>query len=425
MSVFSAYRGEVLLLMKSSIRASVFFLLLFASAGAGQSETLPSGFRLHLRALRITHLDSTGVQAEALMSIVPGASAEVEQIRFRNMQVAGIPVVVAPLSQVDLHRGREAELPSMHMTTSPGSLDAVAALLRLERSRTVILQGEVTMVVRPGLLQHLLLHGSDLQVIAVVHEEAPLDLSGLAAAGLSMTSGVGSSLLTLAQSVLRRVASSQAAPNLPSMPDGLLHVASCTSFAVCTDFLAFRILDENGAGSVMTAAEAGDPWAFSATMRMSFRQRPAQPVQVRVESIVAANSGTPAQRSMQPVSFRRTAEPPSFHAIVLPAHHEQTFASRTAPGCFGVLGGVTEGDAFKLASAEERAQPTWNNLIVFRLVHTVAAHWSWKPLWVSGKLSNGMIVLNGAAESATVGSPVLFQGKVIALVQDENLATTL
>lgn len=412
--------------MKFSARASVSFLILFfACIATGQGETLSPGLRLRLRALRITHLDSTGIQAEARMTVVPDASGVVEQIRFRNMQVEGIPVVVTPLPQVDLHRGQEAELPPMHMTISPGGLDALAALLRLERSRTVTLEGEAAMVVRPGLLQRLLLHGSDLQVIVVVHEEAPLDLSSLRTPGPSMPSGVGGGLLTLAKGIMGRVASSQAALDWPLTPDGLLHVESCTSGAACTHLLGFRMLDQNGVASAMTVAEAGDPWAFSATMRASFRQRPTQPLQVRAESIAATNSGTPAQRSMQAVSFRRSAEPPNFRAIVLPSRHEQTFASRTAPGCFGMLSGATAGDAFTLASAEERARPTWDSLLIFRLVQTAEGRWSWRPLWVSGTLSNGMIVLNGTVGSATIGSPVLFQGKVIGLVQDENLATTL
>ena len=400
-------------------------LLPFACPGEGQRDNSSSGLHLKVRSLKITRVSETGVEAEARIAVTPDANAAVEQIRFRNMRVAGIYFVVAPLPQVTLRRGEEYELPVLHMSASLAGLDYFGTLLTWRRASNVDLQGEATMTVRLNLLQRLRLRESTVQVIAVLREQASLNLSGLGGVGEDLSLTKSDSILALTKNVLRHALSGDTDADASYLPGDLLHVSSCATPSRCTDLLGFRMRNADGV-VVMTTAEAEDPWAYSATMRHSFPEplQPTHPIEVSAETITAVRHSM-ALSSMHSVTVHRTGKPLMFDAIVLPTHQIQTLALRGTPGCLGKVDGFEDGDAFELASAEDRSRSTWDDLEVVRLVHSTAGRWSWKLLHVTGTRSNGMIVLDSTVDSTSIGSPVLFHGKVVGLVQDENLATTL
>lgn len=413
--------------MKNLSRTCVVsFLLWFVSFASGQHARLASGLNLRLRTIRVTQVDSTGVHLEAQATVTPGASVRVEAVRFRGIQVDGIPFAVAALPSFELRQGQESALPPLHMTASPSGPGALAVLLSLQHTRTLAVEGEADMVVRPGWLQRLVLRASNVRVVAVLNKNVPLHLSTPETPAPGLPSGFDS-LLTLAKGFLRHVASPQESPAaLPALPDALLHVRSCVVPAGCTELLGFRLLDRNGNSRTLTTVEAGDPWAFSATMRTALVRRPTEPVQVQVSGLAAAGRPSAAQHlPWNTTSVRSTREAPGFRAMLLPGRQEQAFRSRSAPGCFGVLDGAAAGAALPLAPAEARKQPAWSRLLVFRLVQTERDHWVWKPSWVTGTQHNGTIELSGTPGSATPGSPVLFEGNVVGMVQDETLAATL
>lgn len=190
--------------MKTLVRVSASFVLLFfACVGAVQGamrsavrevSSAKAGLRLQLRSVRVVRLDRWGIQAQAVMTLVPTASAHVEAIQFRNMQVAGIAVTMSTIEGVELHRGQKTDLPPVQIAAAPGGVAAVKALVRVARYHSATLDGEVTLTVRPRPLQRLLLHSGQLRVVVMLHEEVPVDTAGLGVSGLSIPAEVGSVL---------------------------------------------------------------------------------------------------------------------------------------------------------------------------------------------------------------------------------------
>jgi hypothetical protein len=408
---------------------------------------------LHLDYIRLASVGPDHVELSAQFDIIPGISANLQEISFSSMRMNGqVPVFIAPLyADLALKKDQKRELPPLQVTIYYADLPSLEPLKEILDAHNVKIGGEMRAELRVSLLNRLILRNLHPTTVAVLDQDVPFRRSAADA-----PTQMGVDLLALVQKAVR-TAEGALGLAVPAQWRGsrrgegdeqlrsvlLVHTAYRAEMGgseplQSSDRLGFWI----GPHLVLIPDEALQPWAYSPLIADGLAKRARkvdeESVEVTIQPLVADEEhGTlapPWSLKRGDFSVYRRGKPDEKH-VVLPAQaRDVVIRQRGSAGNFAVLQfrKTISGHPINLTpvirAGEQIGPRHWGGdqlSVIRRAAPAGDVTKTFRLLEIGGGVSGGVLHLSRPLDDATFGSPVVSSAGAIGMVQSETGAIAL
>jgi hypothetical protein len=417
-------------------------LLAGASAWAQPAASAPVLGSLQVKDISLIEIDTAHVRVAVNLTVVPGQSATLKDLRLCSLRLNGMPVFAAPLDQeIVLHKDVSTALPTLYVTALFRDLSTVEPLRRMIENQSVHVQGELLAGVRLSLIEKMALHTQHPEVVIPLSQDVPAQVAG---SPFERTLALG--VLSVMDAGLD--AKDKATKGLPGMRPawiGDLEMQAKTNVfevessyaltqgaqpsSVLSDGLGFRVK----AGPFVTTAEALEPWKYDVEFLGAIKSGGARLVKKSedIEIRPIGSDGASLKLSAKDFTVDSRGNPEDNPVTAVSTSYGQVQVLRRAsPAALALLSPRLQQPAqagLSVASAAVTAQESWDQVAVFRLRldPETKKPQSVEILQLGAHREGKSIVLSEPVDSAVFGSPIVTPDGVIGLVQDEQAGAFL
>jgi hypothetical protein len=396
---------------------------------------------LQVKDISLIEIDTEHVRVAVNLTVVPGQSATLKDLRLCSLHLNGLPVFAAPLDkEIVLHKDVSTALPTLYVTALFRDLTTVEPLRRMIENQTVHVQGELLAGVRLSMIEKLALHTQHPEVVIPLSQDVPAQVAG---SPFEKTLALG--VLSLIDAGLD--AKAKASKNIPGIRPGwisdleaqakqnVFEVESSyaltqgdQTYPVLSDSLGFRV---KSAG-IVTTAEALEPWKYDVEFLGAIKSGGAKLVKksLNIEIRPIGADGADLMLSAKDFTAEARGNPEDNPMTAVSSSYGQVQVLRRAsPSALAMLSlrGPPASDGLTVASAAVTAQESWEQVAVFRLRLDPKTKMleSLETLQLGAHRDGKSIVLSQPVDAAVFGSPIVTPDGVIGLVQDEQAGAFL
>ena len=452
--------------MTSKLRTLLFLLLLsaipfsglYAYSHAADSATSPANAlgQIRARGTRVAEIDSSHIRVAVDLTITPGRSVTLEDLRLLSLRLNGLPVFAEPLIQpIDLAQGKETALPPVYVTAQFRDLNTVAPIREMIEKQNVHVQGQVIAAVKMSFLEKLAMHTQHPRVSLTLAQDVPVEMqvsplqrqAALAALavidfGLEQTASARKNLPGLQSPWLHEL-ETEASKSLLEVESSYTLKEHDMSYSVALDQLGFRLASDQ----VIATAEASAPWEYDVEFQHRIKSGDAKLAKNGDEILLFSPSSRSAAGIADTLSLKHkdftihVLGNPEKDSLILQKNHAKdpdgdrkkqltrvSIRRRATPDALSVitLQNPPSNDGFAVAPAEVRQRDNWEKVAVFRLIsNTATGKDSIEVVQLSAHREGKSIQLDQPVDSSFYGSPIVTPEGVIGVVQDERAGAFL
>ncbi len=429
--------------MKFRFVVAVSGIVLLAATSARPQPAVPAPVLggLQVKDISLIEIDTAHVRVAVNLTVVPGQSATLKDLRLCSLRLNGLPVFAAPLDQeIVLHKDVSTALPTLYVTALFRDLTTVEPLRRMIENQNVHLQGELLAGVRLSLIEKMALHTQHPEVVIPLSQDVPAQVAGspfertvalgvlsLIDAGLDAKAKAGNQLPGFKPDWIRDL-DAAAKTNVFEVESSYSLTQGDQTYPVLSDGLGFRV---KSAG-IVTTAEALEPWKYDVEFLGAIKSGGAKLVKKSpdIQLRPIGSDGASLKLSAKDFTAESRGNPEDNPLTAVSTSYGQVQVLRRAsPAALALLSprGQPAQAGLSVASAAVTAQDAWEQVAVFRLrldPQTKKAK-SVEILELGAHRDGKSIVLSEPVDSAVFGSPIVTPGGVIGMVQDEQAGTFL
>jgi hypothetical protein len=428
--------------MKSGFLVAIRGIVLLSAVSASAQPAAPAPVlgSLQVKDISLIEIDTAHVRVAVNLTVVPGQSATLKDLRLCSLRLNGMPVFAAPLDQeIVLHKDVSTALPTLYVTALFRDLTTVEPLRRMIENQSVHVQGELLAGVHLSLIEKMALHTQHPEVVIPLSQDVPAQVAGspfertmalgvlsLMDAGLDAKAKASKGLPGMRPAWISDL-EAQAKTNVFEVESSYALTQGNQTYPVLCDGLGFRV---KSAGMV-TTAEALEPWKYDVEFLGAIKSGGAKLVKKSPDILLRpiGSDGTALKLSTKDFTVDSRGNPEDNPVTAVSASYGQVQVLRRAsPSALALLSHEPELPAgLPVASAAVTAQDSWEQVAVFRL-HLdpdTKKPQSVEILQLGARRDGKSIVLSEPVDSAVFGSPIVTPDGVIGLVQDEQAGTFL
>jgi len=431
--------------MKSGFLVAISCVLMSAAISAKPQAAVPAQApvlgSLQVKDISLIEIDTAHVRVAVNLTVVPGQSATLRDLRLCSLRLNGLPVFAAPLDQeIVLRKDASTALPTLYVTALFRDLTTVEPLRRMIENQSVHVQGELLAGVRLSLIEKMALHTQHPEVVIPLSQDVPAQVAGspfertlalgmlsVIDAGLDAKAKASKGLPGMRPAWIGDL-ESQAKANVFEVESSYSLTQGAQTYPVLSDGLGFRV---KSAGIVATA-EALEPWKYDVEFLGAIKSGGTKLVKKSedIEIRPIGSVGAALKLSAKDFTVDSRGNPEDNPVTAVSASYGQVQVLRRAsPSALALLSPRAQaaGTGFPAASAAVTAQDSWEQVAVFRLRldPETKKPQSVEILQLGARRDGKSIVLSEPVDSAVFGSPIMTPDGVIGLVQDEQAGTFL
>jgi hypothetical protein len=396
---------------------------------------------LQVKDISLIEIDTAHVRVAVNLTVVPGQSATLKDLRLCSLRLNGLPVFAAPLDQeIVLHKDASTALPTLYVTALFRDLTTVEPLRRMIENQSVHVQGELLAGVRLSLIEKMALHTQHPEVVIPLSQDVPAQVAGspfertlalgvlsVIDAGLDAKSKASKGIPGMRPAWISDL-ESQAKANVFEVESSYSLTQGAQTYPVLSDGLGFRV---KSAG-IVTTAEALEPWKYDVEFLGAIKSGGAKLVKKSqdIEIRPIGTDGAALRLSGKDFTAESRGNPEDNPVTAVSTSYGQVQVLRRAsPTALALLSPRAQAaePGLAVASAAVTAQESWEQVAVFRLRldPVTKKPQSVEVLQLGARRDGKSIVLSEPVDSAVFGSPIMTPEGVIGLVQDEQAGAFL
>jgi len=408
------------------------------SQTAGQAATIG---KMEVKEISVVEIDMTHVKVTVDLSVTPAQSVTMKNLRLCSLSLNGMPVFAEPLNQETvLRKGVPTSLPPVYVNLQFRDLYSVKPISDMIESQKVHIDGELVADIQLNLIEKLAMNTLHPKVAIAINQDVPAEVGGNPVQR-SMATGILSAIETglEAKAIAGKyipmgkkpawiqALETQAKQNVLLVESGYSVTAGGQKNAVNLTELGFRV----GTGTVVTTAEAREPWKYDAEY-MGAANAGTLTMVKNSHDIVLLPAGPGASLGeLSHKDFKVTLDGIPVEDRVTETGSGPgtvTVLRRASPSSLVLLKLKTPASAAGLtvAPAAVAAQDSWDQVAVFRQRKDPATGSTYvETITVGAKRDGQGIKLLQPVDSAVFGSPIVTPDGVIGVVQDEEAGALL
>jgi hypothetical protein len=433
--------------MKSGFLVAISCMVMSAAISAKPQTATPAPIQapvlgsLQVKDISLIEIDTAHVRVAVNLTVVPGQSATLKDLRLCSLRLNGLPVFAAPLDQeIVLHKDASTALPTLYVTALFRDLTTVEPLRRMIENQSVHVQGELLAGVRLSLIEKMALHTQHPEVVIPLSQDVPAQVAGspfertlalgvlsVIDAGLDAKDKASKGLPGM-RPVWISDLEAQAKGNIFEVESSYSLTQGAQTYPVLSDGLGFRV---KSAG-IVTTAEALEPWKYDVEFLGAIKSggpklvKKSQDIELRP----IGSDGAALKLSAKDFTAESRGNPEDNPVTAVSTSYGQVQVLRRAsPSALALLSPRAQAaePGLSVASAAVTAQDSWEQVAVFRLRldPETKKPQSIETLQLGARRDGKSIVLSEPVDSAVFGSPIVTPDGVIGLVQDEQAGTFL
>ncbi len=401
---------------------------------AGQPAATPAA----LGDVRVESIDVRDVGPESLtiavrVSTVAKQSAVLRSLAFEDVTINDVRVGVPPVSgPVTLREGEPVDgLPPLEARLVYRDLESMEPLRRAVSTGSAQVRARIRAQLQLSLFQKIVLLAGQAWIAAPLDQSVPVTVPGgmlgraaattaLLAAEPVWAAGRAGIEWRQQQSERTQKVREQVAGSLFVLETRyILETSAGETATVRHRSMGFLV----SGGGLLVPAEALEPWLFDPAVAEAIDHKDVKVHEKEVEVVATPAAGAAGRRtfSLREGSLKIVKKlNGSETAISLSdqKRYKVRIRGRESNAALLSLVGSTAGQG-GLATAEPAATSDWNDAAILR-INPARSGAEPEVVLTTARLENGRIMLSQPADAASFGSPVLVDGKVVGILQDQD-----